>query len=384
MSFSSPAGGDPTWDIQILFRADPAVFATVRATSSGGTVGNNIVYNTALGASQPLAVAAMVSSFEHWRVAYAGATIHLVAPSVSNQGTVVAAQYPIRYSELGNSTSGSGLLNCLYPFIRYNPATAEPVYADLIKMPNAYVGEAKDGLYMPLKLESNHIRWRDEGCRRLDASGWAASSVNQTLTVPTASAGTYPWPNLTIPAYISASVWYSDVCLTPANDIVGGICFRGLSNAASLSLTLREGFEVRCVPGSAFTSFLKVSPEHDLMAMTNYYKIARQLKDAYPVEYNDLGKLWDLIKGAARVVSPLISLVPGGNMLRGAAGVLGKIGDAAFSKSDKAGVLSATDIERMRKQVAQRLGQGGTQKAPAGDKPAKPRRQRGKKAPPKP
>jgi len=256
----------------------------------------------------------------------------------------------------------------LYPIVRYLSGEVEPTYADLIKMPNAYTGEAVDGLYMPLKLESNHQTWRSEGQRRLDGTGWAASLANQTLAVPAASLGTHPWPNLTDPAYLAAGAFVGDVCLLPANDMVGGIVFRGISNDATINLTFREGFEMRCVPGSAFTSFLKVSPEHDLMAVSNYYKIARQLKDAYPVEYNDLGKLWDLIKGAARVISPLMSVIPGGAMIRGAGTVLGKVGDALFAPSgrSKKDVVSATDLEKARQSVSAAIGR---QSAPKVRKP---------------
>jgi len=352
---ATPAAGDPTWDCEILFKADPTSFASVKTTSSGGTVAYALVPNEALGANVPSAVTALIAGFEHWRLAYAGLSIHLTASMTTNQGTIVAAQYPVRSQDLGSIQAEDGYTS-LYPAIRYTSANVEPDYENLVKMPNSYQGEARDGLYMPMKLDSNHVRWHTESDRRLDASGWA-TGANVNLTIPMANLGTYPWPTLSNPAFYDAvSHGWSGTYVTMkmCNDLVGGIYIRGLDKAATLMLTMRQGYEVRCIPGSAFTSFLKVSPEHDMAAITNYYKISRQLKDAYPVEYNDLGKLWDLIKGAASVVSPMLSLIPGGGLIRGAGTVAGKIGDALFSKSKK-DIVSATDMEKARKAVSQAI-----------------------------
>jgi hypothetical protein len=66
-------------------------------------------------------------------------------------------------------------------------------------------------------------------------------------------------------------------------------------------------------PGTSLVSFAKVSPPYDPVAITEYYRLSRELKDAYPAEYNDLGKLWDVVKKAASFVSPVVKLLPGGD-----------------------------------------------------------------------
>lgn len=41
--------------------------------------------------------------------------------------------------------------------------------------------------------------------------------------------------------------------------------------------------------------------------MATYFRISRELKDGYPADYNDLGKILDVIKGAAKFVLPIAS-----------------------------------------------------------------------------
>jgi len=78
-----------------------------------------------------------------------------------------------------------------------------------------------------------------------------------------------------------------------------------------MSVYVRAGYEIQVAPGSIYSPQLKMSPPHDPVAIENYFQIARQLKDAYPADYNDLGKIWDVISGAAKAVSPFLAAIPG-------------------------------------------------------------------------
>jgi hypothetical protein len=364
IDITCPRPGNGAWNATIIFMSDPATFGSIIVDDSTNVPVTGPLLNTSLGSTVHGASLAFATAFQHWRCMYAGLSAHLAAAAIADQGVVTAAQYPIRHSEMGCLVDGADEPS-LRSFVRFNQTAVTPKYADLIRMPNAYSGRAKDGVYMPLKLESNHSRWHDEMDLRFDGSLWATNG--NSLVISTAATGEDAMPYAGVmTAYLNESEqlapWRAENHLLPCNDVVGGICFVGLSESATLSLTLRMGFEVRCHPGSPFSSFLKVSPAYDRMAIENYYLIARQLKDAYPVEYNDLGKLWDLIKGAARVISPVLSLVPGGAAIRGAGQVLGKIGDAAFSSSKK-DVVSATDLEKAKRSVEKKLAEksGGSQ-----------------------
>jgi hypothetical protein len=50
---------------------------------------------------------------------------------------------------------------------------------------------------------------------------------------------------------------------------------------------------------------------HDQVALDTYFAIARELKDAYPADYNDLGKIWDAISAASKKALPFLKKVPG-------------------------------------------------------------------------
>jgi hypothetical protein len=70
-----------------------------------------------------------------------------------------------------------------------------------------------------------------------------------------------------------------------------------------------------------------MSPPYDPLALASYYRINRELKDGYPADFNDLGKLWDVIKSAATVAGKALSVVPGVPGLIGTAipGVVGVV-----------------------------------------------------------
>lgn len=352
----SGLGAASTWDCTVLFMNDPTCFGNIMTVpTAGGTATNYCVYNKALGGNVGQAKTTFLADFTQWRGMYAGLSVHLSAPAVSDQGVVTAAQYPYTAMEMGSQTAPSAIgsnYTSKSPVVRFDQTAVIPDYNALIGMPNAYCGNARDGVYMPLRLDGNHVKWHTNNDTRYDASSWAVVPSTSSLTTPVSAVGAGFWPYTDTNGLYFSTKWYGDEHLLPCSNVFGGMVFKGLSASATLNFVYRVGFEATCLPTSPFVSFLKVSPEHDLMAITNYYKISRQLKDAYPVAYNDLGKLWDVIKGAARVISPVLSVVPGGSMIRAAGNVLGKLGDAAFgSKKVADAAVSAADLERAQESV---------------------------------
>jgi len=85
----------------------------------------------------------------------------------------------------------------------------------------------------------------------------------------------------------------------------------------------RVGFEIQANPSSSLSPYLHLSPAYDPVAIADYFRISRELKDAYPADYNDLGKLWDVIKRVASFALPVISgMGPIGAMIGTAGGGL--------------------------------------------------------------
>jgi len=202
-----------TWDCTVLFNTDPTVFATIMNIQAGGIPFLGNVVNSALGSTLPLAVAAMNADFSHWRLMYGGLSVHHSAPAVADQGTVVAAQYPIRPIERGSQSVWSPGELSRYPLIAFDQVDVIPVYDDLVRMPNAYVGLAKHGVYMPMKLESNHQQWHTKDDLRLDCSEYVVSpSSDKTLKAPYSQPGA-AWP------YVEAVGLYQDWFLVSSQAI---------------------------------------------------------------------------------------------------------------------------------------------------------------------
>jgi hypothetical protein len=87
------------------------------------------------------------------------------------------------------------------------------------------------------------------------------------------------------------------------------------------------------------------------MALDAYYAISRELKDAYPADYNDLGKIWDVIKKAAVNTLPLLRHVP-------YVGPFAEVAERALTKPGytpargSRDTISASDLERARAAIA--------------------------------
>lgn len=330
------AAATGTWSADICLMSDPSTFAWYSATDSVGTTVANCL-NTQLGATLTDAAAALYANAKRWRCAYMSATIYLDAPALSNQGMVTAAQYPVvpAYSftpsiAVGAAPSGRCAMMKVVKF----SGNDVPSYDKLRVMPNAYFGEAKDGVYMPLKLEPNHVKYRGNADRWGDGIGFSYTGSGVSWPVAAGVPPSPGWPyssGYETPVYWNTTTSTIDGSQIPGfgNDNVGGICFQNLSVNAGLTVVIRYGCEVMCNPGSIWAPYLRLAPPSDEKALSTYYAIARELKDAYPADFNDWEKLWGTIKRAASAVSPFLSyLGPAGNAIRSGGEAIGKVVDA--------------------------------------------------------
>lgn len=313
-----------TWSADIHVLPTPFEFGNARATQSGETPIVTPFPNLALGASGPLAYTALSGTYERWRLAYMGVTVYHDAPALSNQGTVVAAQYVVEPTIVCPPATlvGNALLSANSPVVRYQTADL-PVFERLITMPNAMAGQAKDGVYMPLRLDSNHCQWQSGADRAYEASSAGAGNGIVTYSSNAPDVPSILFPDVAqISPVVTAGVFSGitgGVVGRLGSPLTGGICFTNLSAGSRLTCVWRVGFECMVQPGTAMTSFQHVSPAYDRTAIDNYYRISRELKDAYPADYNDLGKMWDVVKKAANFVAPVLRLVPGGAALESGA-----------------------------------------------------------------
>lgn len=327
-------GATGTWAAEISIMPDPVQFAQIVVTDSVGAV-STAVLNSSVGSGDYTSkFNALVALAERWRLAYGGVTVYHDAPALSNQGTVVACVAPVEpsvFSCTGVNTAGGWPPASVYANRRaiQFQASDRPDYESDQRMPNAYFGQSKDGVYMPLKLSTNHQQWHSTADACLDASGWPASS-GVSLQVPVESAPVAPlWPYAGADTYCANRLTTGPMSSTvgrrcyPCNENWGRISFRNLDVSSRLVLHFRFGYEMQCNPLSTVAPYMKLSPPYDRQAIEEYFAISRELKDAYPAEFNDWGKLWGVIKQAARMALPVIGgMGPIGAAVSGLGGLL--------------------------------------------------------------
>jgi hypothetical protein len=319
-------GAAGAWSADITVLPDPCMFGRWMINDSvGATFGAAI--NTQMGATYDAALTALMAGAERWRLAYMGVTIYQDGPTLSDQGTVVAAQVPCEpttHSFSASALSG-GVVNTdagMKAIIFQNSDL--PDFQTLVRMPNAYFSQSKHGCYMPIKLSTSHQAWHSTRDCVYDGTGWAvnagATGVLPAYIVPGGPTfAQYPYGH-NAPGVVSPQMSVSlqgalntDIAGTaaircfPCNENWGHVCFTNMSVATRLVAYFRVGFEVQALPSSVFSPYLKLSPPFDPLSIDAYYRISRELKDAYPADYNDLGKLWEVIKGVARTALPLVA-----------------------------------------------------------------------------
>lgn len=98
---------------------------------------------------------------QRWRLAYMSVTVYQDGPDLANQGTIVAAQPPVRPRRVGFAFLSTTSANALYP-TEYYTAEDLPVFDVLQAEPNAYFGKSRDGCYVPLKLTDTCQDWVSE------------------------------------------------------------------------------------------------------------------------------------------------------------------------------------------------------------------------------
>lgn len=320
-TLSPAAGATGTWEFQAALLPNPLQFMAVNVTDSIDTLGKEYNFtNTQLsGPNWKGSMDWILNQCSAWRLAYMSVTCYQDGPDLANQGTIVAAQAPlheryrIRLSPSG--TAGAALQPVTPSWVVYNDSDI-PTFAGTQSMPNAYFARSKDGCYMPLKLEKDTFRWRSAADQVIQATPVAICETQ--IQLPTID--TYPWPHQNTggadpgyynfhPANFATGTWNVLANQAPGmlSSTVGRICAKNLDVATSFTFYVRCGLEMQVRTNSALAPNLKVSPPYDPEALRSYFAISRELKDAYPASYNDLGKLWDVISGAARFALPHIA-----------------------------------------------------------------------------
>lgn len=291
------------YDINIHFYPHPIIWAVAYLEDHNGNHFWQTFLNPSLsGPAQDYVTAysALTTVCSQYRIGYLGVTGYHDAPATANQGLVAVAQYserPFRAALFSNQLTQGYQAPCeVWP-------DAARGFGDLQTMPNSYLGNARDGFYSPYKLSRNFNDWR--------ASAEACAYVNQAALVNHPGFGTDPqvqttpplpdasignWPYAMAATYVDGQGVPTSWMVHPRADYQIIHAFAtGLDNASSYTFYIRTGYEYQVLPSSPLVSNQTISPACDATALASYFAVSRELRDAYPADYNDLGKILEEI-----------------------------------------------------------------------------------------
>jgi hypothetical protein len=250
---------------------------------------------------------------QRWRLCYQSVTIYQDGPDLANQGTIVVSQSPLQAKKYSWSAADGTYGYAMTPLAWFDDIQQGPNFQRSQALPNAMMGRSRDGAYVPLKLTETSQDWQSASdlITPYQPSALGPAGTTTWTRLPTVPLTTYPFP-VVIGAYEpNPGNIHGDVVPNLLNGSVAHISARNLSDQTSFTFHFRLGLEVQLAPSSTLTPQLKLSPPYDRQALDTYFQIARELKDGYPADYNDLGRIWDVISGAAKRILPIAQLVPG-------------------------------------------------------------------------
>jgi len=269
-----------------------------------------------------------------WRRRYAGMTAYMTASALNDQGTVYASTFATQYVRGGpvdGPTVGSQASTCVSH--AYNVPLDETSLQQV--SPKPYVAPARHGVYLPSRFLDfdmrlvEMIRTSDAMmCQGIDSATTQVSFLNSETAGAISTVGI---PCLSRPLLMEGnflSAWPSYAWVNPANQTAGTqpldsghsgmtpgvMIFRGLSNAASITVRSYYGLELVPTIYSSFRQFCKPAPAYSEIALRTYAAVSHELQYAYPASYNSFGDLLGVIHKVASVLYPplrsLVSSIP--------------------------------------------------------------------------
>lgn len=350
-SLSPTVGATGTWEFEASLLPHPIDFMYINKKDSIYPVGfeSNFMNQQVDGATHFDKYLSFIGMVQRWRLAYMSVTCYQDGPDLANQGSIVVCQNPVmaqEFSMCANSTPPGSMVSIFPKFHAYS-IEDHPNFTTAQGMPNAYFGRSREGAYVPLKLTETCQDWVSDA-DRVGASSVAQALPNESIYDCTGSnLPVFPHVNIHPTGYVVGGYMAGQGTSPMLNATWAHISTRNLAITTSFTFFVRCGIEMQVSPSSVLSPQLKLSPPYDPVALTSYFQIARELKDGYPSEYNDLGKMWDTISKAAKKILPIFHDIP-------------IIGAPAKMVS---GIVGAGDVIRARRAAGLGAVKGGAPKA---------------------
>lgn len=338
-----------TWGFSASLIPHPLCFMAYNKATSVATTLGTLLNQQVDGATHALKYLAWKELAQRWRLAYMSVTVIQDGPDLANQGTIVVAQPPV--APRCRSVCGFGYTSSddwsppLQLPAKVCEWTAEdfPDFNRSQAMPNAYFNKSKDGAYVPLKLTETCQDWVSEHDEIgvgtfIDVTDTAERYRSSVYNLGDTDDRKFPFYDLACTRYVLAggdTNLIGQCTSPPLSGNWGHICARNLAVTTSYSFFVRCGIEMQVSPSSTLSPQLKLSPPYDPVALTTYFSICRELKDAYPADYNVTGKLWGVIKQALNSLDPVISLLPGQRVIKPLITAGTQVGDIVVAKRKK-------------------------------------------------
>lgn len=267
-----------------------------------------------------------------YRMLYCASTADLDATSLTNGGSVVAAQLPMARQTTNIMQFKDGAFTGSYAHLRNTGWVPNFPGIELTQLPGAYSGLAQDGLYQPVKIdpEAPWVNCYEQDLYLPTTTPVSPSGSNLRYAhvpdLPTLN-DTFPWWGTT--GDVSGHLPFRSANSDENTDVTGDIAvplqqnnmgvalFYNLTPGSRLTVTVRWGVEYRVPVVSALAPMLKPSAQTDPLALQAYSDLAGMLPWAYPSSYNAedglsgiLKGAWGALKSVSKYAGPLLSAIP--------------------------------------------------------------------------
>jgi len=310
-TLSPENGATGTWSFVASLLPHPVNFMYIDKTDSTNiNIESNFMNTQLAGVTHFDKYTTFVNMAQRWRLAYMSVTCYQDGPELANQGSLVVSQSPVAPRHInfaGPYTNSYGA----FPSVENYTVEDRPNFTTSQGMPNAYFARSKEGCYVPLKLTETCQDWVSDAHKVCVSEFYQAIAPAYYRLPENANVAAFPHVNLA-PAYYSNQVGLGGEATSPMlNGTWAHISAKNLDVATSFTFFVRCGIEMQVPPSSILSPQLALAPPHDATALDCYFAISRELKDGYPADFNDLGKIWDAISAASKKVLPVIKKIPG-------------------------------------------------------------------------
>jgi len=256
-----------------------------------------------------------------YRVVSQSVTAELIAPALSDQGTITAFQYNpgLRTAQMSVSDSTNRYLVRSDLYVYEEP----PQIAQGLMGTNGYTAKAREGVYLPLKITG--FKWKTTRDVTQYGPAQAYAALMSTANPLSIGAPIF-FPYTCNRGAVSLPIDW-EVMPKPCSKSIGVIRIEGCAADVAIRIRVRQVLEIVARPGSVYAPLMEAALPPDPTSLKMYAEISARMADGYPASYNDLGKLKDLILGIGKKVLPYVE--PGLDMLSKMPGPVGTVASVA-------------------------------------------------------